>query len=103
MTFIPISNRSRYTATVNVDNNPIYFKFRWNTRTKSYFILATNTLTNEILISNKSINSDGYLELNRNSKSLIGFMQLIPLSEHGTSSLGNWANTHTLVLSTAEI
>lgn len=101
LTFIPISNLFRYNATVIVDNNSIYFQFRWNRRTESYFILATNTTTNEVLISNKTVRSGGYLELNRNSKSLIGFLQLVALSEHGTNSLINWADTHTLILSTA--
>lgn len=103
LTFIPISNLFRYNATVVVENNSLYFQFRWNRRTKSYFILVTNTTTNEVLISNKTISSGGYLELNKNSKSLIGFLQLIPLSEHGTNLLENWADTHILTLSTAQI
>ena len=101
LTFIPISNLFRYNATVLVDNNSLYFQFRWNTRTKSYFVLVTNSSTGEVLISNKTIYSDGYLELNRNSRDLVGFLQLVPLTERTTNNLKSWADTHVLALSTA--
>lgn len=100
ITILPISNSYRYTASATVGNILINFTFTWNRRTSSYFVLAATT-DGQVLISNKTIYPDGYLQLNTNSLGLMGAMYLIKIT--GTNDMNNWADNFVLALNTAPL
>lgn len=100
ITIVPISNSYRYTTTATISNIVINFSFLWNRRTKSYFVQAV-TVDNQILISNKTIYPNGYLELNFNTLGLFGALYLVKIT--GTDDMNNWADNFLLALNTAPL
>lgn len=100
ITILPMSNSYRYTASVTVNNILINLTYTWNRRTNSYFILAV-TSDGQVLISNRTIYPDGYLQLNRNTFGLMGAMYLVKIT--GTNDMNKWTDNFVLALNTAPL
>ena len=102
MNIIPIDNAPRYDTSVDIDGAYITFSFRWNRKTKCYFVLATDAESN-VYIPNKAIYGNGAIEFSRNSKKIQGALYLISNQEGFTPPLENWADNYILATSTIRL